>query len=51
VKIVFGPGRRPTSSAMFLHFEGPYGMVYEYSSGVRLIKRQDDKEQSGAKAA
>lgn len=37
VKIVFGPGRHPTSGAMFLYFEGPDGMVYEYSSGVRSI--------------
>jgi len=37
VRIVFGPGRHPTSSAMFLYFEGPNGMVYEFSSGVRDI--------------
>ena len=37
IKIVFGPGRHPTSSAIFLYFEGPDGMVYEYSTGVRLI--------------
>ena len=37
VKIVFGPGRHPTSSAIFLYFEGPDGMVYEYSTGVRKI--------------
>lgn len=42
VKIVFGPGRHPTSSAMFLYFEGPDGMVYEYSTGVRLIKPEDE---------
>jgi len=35
VRIVFGPGRHPTSSAVFLYFEGPDGMVYEYSTGVR----------------
>lgn len=34
VRVVFGPGRHPTSSARFLYFEGPDGMVYEYSSGV-----------------
>jgi 2,3-dihydroxy-p-cumate/2,3-dihydroxybenzoate 3,4-dioxygenase len=38
VRIVFGPGRHPTSSAVFLYFEGPDGMVYEYSTGVRLIE-------------
>jgi 2,3-dihydroxy-p-cumate/2,3-dihydroxybenzoate 3,4-dioxygenase len=37
VRIVFGPGRHPTSSAIFLYFEGPDGMVYEYSTGVRMI--------------
>lgn len=37
VRIVFGPGRHPTSGAMFLYFEGPDGMTYEYSSGVSLI--------------
>ena len=33
VPMVFGPGRHPTSSARFLYFEGPDGMVFEYSSG------------------
>jgi 2,3-dihydroxy-p-cumate/2,3-dihydroxybenzoate 3,4-dioxygenase len=37
VRIVFGPGRHPSSSAMFLYFEGPHGMVYEYSHGVRHV--------------
>jgi 2,3-dihydroxy-p-cumate/2,3-dihydroxybenzoate 3,4-dioxygenase len=37
VKIRFGPGRHPTSGAMFLYFDGPDGMIYEYSSGVSLI--------------
>ena len=38
VKIVFGPGRHPSSSACFLYFEGPDGMVYEYSVGVKHIQ-------------
>ena len=42
VKIVFGLGRHPTSSAVFLYFEGPDGMVYEYSTGVRLIRKEDE---------
>jgi len=42
VKIVFGPGRHPTSGAVFLYFEGPDGMVYEYSTGVRLIKPEEE---------
>jgi len=37
VRIVFGPGRHPTSGATFLYFAGPDGVVYEYSSGVRMI--------------
>jgi 2,3-dihydroxy-p-cumate/2,3-dihydroxybenzoate 3,4-dioxygenase len=37
IKTVFGPGKHPTSGAMFLYFEGPDGMVFEYSSGVRNI--------------
>ena len=37
VRIVFGPGRHPTSGAVFLYFAGPDGMVYEYSTGVRTI--------------
>ncbi|WJR77123.1 VOC family protein [Bradyrhizobium sp. NP1] len=37
VPMVFGPGRHPSSSARFLYFEGPDGMVFEYSSGVKSI--------------
>ena len=37
VRITFEPGRHPSSSAKFLYFEGPDGMVFEYSSGVRSI--------------
>jgi len=43
VRIVFGPGRHPTSGAVFLYFEGPDGMVYEYSTGVRLISGQEEE--------
>ena len=42
VRTVFGPGRHPTSGATFLYFEGPDGMVFEYSSGVRLIAQEDE---------
>lgn len=42
VRIRFGPGRHPTSGAMFLYFEGPDGMTYEYSTGVRLIAPESD---------
>ncbi len=37
VRIRFGPGRHPTSGAMFLYFQGPDEMIYEYSAGVRMI--------------
>jgi len=40
IRIVFGPGRHPTSSAKFLYFEGPDGMVFEYSSGVKMIAEE-----------
>jgi len=42
VKIVFGPGRHATSSAVFLYFEGPDKMVYEYSVGVKHIKPEEE---------
>lgn len=43
VKIVFGPGRHPTSGARFLYFQGPDNIIYEYSSGVRNITAEDEK--------
>jgi 2,3-dihydroxy-p-cumate/2,3-dihydroxybenzoate 3,4-dioxygenase len=43
VKIVFGPGRHPTSGAKFLYFEGPDGMVYEYSTGVKVFTEEEMK--------
>ena len=42
VRIVFGPGRHPTSGAVFLYFGGPDGMVFEYSTGVRHIAPEDE---------
>lgn len=42
VRIVFGPGRHPTSGARFLYFEGPDGLIYEYSCGVRSITADDE---------
>ena len=42
VKVVFGPGRHATSSAVFLYFEGPDKMVYEYSVGVKHIKPEEE---------
>ena len=43
VKIVFGPGRHPTSGARFLYFQGPDDIIYEYSCGVRSITAEDEK--------
>ncbi|OWT61796.1 VOC family protein [Candidimonas nitroreducens] len=43
IPIRFGPGRHPTSGAIFLYFEGPDGMIYEYSTGVRRITAEDEK--------
>jgi 2,3-dihydroxy-p-cumate/2,3-dihydroxybenzoate 3,4-dioxygenase len=42
VRIVFGPGRHPTSGAVFLYFEGPDGLIYEFSTGVRHIAPEDE---------
>lgn len=41
IKVVFGPGRHPTSGARFLYFEGPEGMIYEYSCGVSPIENEE----------
>ena len=40
IEIAFGPGRHPTSSAIFLYFYGPDGVIWEYSHGVRLIENE-----------
>ena len=42
VPIVFGPGRHPTSTAIFIYFLGPDKRVYEYSSGVKRITDEAD---------
>lgn len=42
VRIVFGPGRHPTSGAVFLYFMGPDDMLYEYSTGVRTIPPEQE---------
>ena len=42
VPIAFGPGRHPTSGAMFLYFRGPDDMIFEYSSGVRLFSAEEE---------
>ena len=42
IRIVFGPGRHPTSGARFVYFEGPDAMIYEYSCGVRLVTDENE---------
>ncbi|RKE38637.1 2,3-dihydroxy-p-cumate/2,3-dihydroxybenzoate 3,4-dioxygenase [Paraburkholderia sp. BL23I1N1] len=42
VPIAFGPGRHPTSGAVFLYFRGPDGMIYEFSTGVRSIRPEEE---------
>ena len=36
-RIVLGPCREPTSTAIYLHFEGPDGMLFEYLAGAKII--------------
>lgn len=38
IEIAFGPGRHPTSTAIFLYFYGPDDIIYEYSHGVMRIE-------------
>lgn len=38
VRIPFGPGREPTSSAVFIYFDGPEGMVFKYYAAGRTIR-------------
>lgn len=42
VKIAWGPGRHPLSTAVMLYFYGPDNMVYEYSCGVKHIAPEDE---------
>lgn len=42
IKVVFGPGRHPTSGGNFLYFEGPDGMIFEYSNSDRKIIEDGD---------
>jgi 2,3-dihydroxy-p-cumate/2,3-dihydroxybenzoate 3,4-dioxygenase len=37
VRITYGPGRHPISTAIMVYFEGPDRMTYEYSVGVKHI--------------
>jgi 2,3-dihydroxy-p-cumate/2,3-dihydroxybenzoate 3,4-dioxygenase len=44
VRIMFGPGRHPTSGARFLYFQGPDNVIYEYSTGVRMITADEERD-------
>lgn len=37
VKVVFGPGRHPTSDSIFIYFHDPDGLTWEYSYGMELF--------------
>lgn len=41
VKIVQGPGRQPASEQVFLHFQGPEGLIYAYVTG--MVRRGDPR--------
>lgn len=41
VEIEQGPGRHPQSGAIFVYFQGPEGLTYEYSYDVRRIEDDD----------
>lgn len=40
VRVIFGPGRDPTSSAIFIYFAGPDGMVFGYLTPHKLIANE-----------
>jgi 2,3-dihydroxy-p-cumate/2,3-dihydroxybenzoate 3,4-dioxygenase len=42
VKITYGPGRHPISTAVMVYFEGPDRLTYEYSCGVKIITPEQD---------
>lgn len=40
VKVVFGPGRHPTSGSIFIYCLDPDGMTWEYSFGMELFPEE-----------
>jgi 2,3-dihydroxy-p-cumate/2,3-dihydroxybenzoate 3,4-dioxygenase len=42
VRITYGPGRHPISTAIMVYFEGPDRLTYEYSCGVKTILPDED---------
>ena len=45
IRIVQGPGREPASRQMFLHVEGPDGLIFSYVNGMAEL---DGKAAAGA---
>jgi 2,3-dihydroxy-p-cumate/2,3-dihydroxybenzoate 3,4-dioxygenase len=41
VKVVFGPGRHPTSDSIFIYFHDPDGLTWEYSFGMELFPEEN----------
>lgn len=37
IRIAHGPGRQPTSEAIFITFEGPEGMLFSFAAGMTRI--------------
>jgi len=50
VKIVQGPGRQPASGQIFLHVEGPDGMIYSYVHGMNRAAPADRPPRQFARA-
>jgi 2,3-dihydroxy-p-cumate/2,3-dihydroxybenzoate 3,4-dioxygenase len=40
VPVSFGPGRHPTSDSIFIYFQDPDGMTWEYSYGMELFPEE-----------
>lgn len=44
VKIVFGPGRHPTSDSIFIYCLDPDGLTWEYSFGMELFPEDNPRK-------
>jgi 2,3-dihydroxy-p-cumate/2,3-dihydroxybenzoate 3,4-dioxygenase len=44
VPIVYGPGRHPISTSIFLYFLDPDGMTLEYSYGMETFPEESPRE-------
>lgn len=42
IRIIWGPGRHPISTAIMVYFLGPDGMIFEYSCGVKHIMPEQE---------